>query len=71
MVFQTVGDWASHEPEQHQDIVSHEMSSLKGKPFVYGSLASIVAEFGTFPVDLPKMQLQDQSIDVHFKEKKY
>lgn len=49
------------------------MSGLNWKPFVYGGLASIVAEFGTFPVDLTKtrLQVQGQSIDVRFKEIKY
>ncbi|KAF4026756.1 hypothetical protein G4228_019480 [Cervus hanglu yarkandensis] len=74
----TVGASASQssdEPEQHQKsaTVSHEMSGLNWKPFVYGGLASIVAEFGTFPVDLTKtrLQVQGQSIDVRFKEIKY
>lgn len=30
---------------QKSAIVSHEMSGLNWKPFVYGGLASIVAEF--------------------------
>ncbi|XP_011792370.1 PREDICTED: brain mitochondrial carrier protein 1 [Colobus angolensis palliatus] len=49
------------------------MSGLNWKPFVYGGLASIVAEFGTFPVDLTKtrLQVQGQSIDARFKEIKY
>uniref|UniRef100_M3XS98 Solute carrier family 25 member 14 n=1 Tax=Mustela putorius furo TaxID=9669 RepID=M3XS98_MUSPF len=62
-------------PALHQKstTVSHEMSGLNWKPFVYGGLASIVAEFGTFPVDLTKtrLQVQGQSIDVRFKEIKY
>lgn len=78
VAFPTVGASASQssdEPEQHQKsaTVSHEMSGLNWKPFVYGGLASIVAEFGTFPVDLTKtrLQVQGQSIDVRFKEIKY
>uniref|UniRef100_A0A8C5KU47 Uncharacterized protein n=1 Tax=Jaculus jaculus TaxID=51337 RepID=A0A8C5KU47_JACJA len=53
--------------------VSHEMSGLNWKHFVYGGIASIFAEFGTFPVDLTKtgLQVQGQSIDVHFKEIKF
>uniref|UniRef100_A0A6I8PGP7 Solute carrier family 25 member 14 n=1 Tax=Ornithorhynchus anatinus TaxID=9258 RepID=A0A6I8PGP7_ORNAN len=49
------------------------MSGLNWKPFVYGGLASIVAEFGTFPVDLTKtrLQVQGQSINGCFKEIKY
>lgn len=72
MAFQTVGARASHKPKQHQPsaTVSHETSGLNGKAFLYGNLASIVAEFGTFPMDLTKMQLQvqDQSIDAHFNK---
>ncbi|OBS79008.1 hypothetical protein A6R68_18618 [Neotoma lepida] len=58
---------------QKSSTLSHEMSGLNWKPFVYGGLASIVAEFGTFPVDLTKtrLQVQGQSIDVRFKEIKY
>ncbi|XP_029460806.1 brain mitochondrial carrier protein 1 [Rhinatrema bivittatum] len=49
------------------------MSGLNWKPFVYGGLASIVAEFGTFPIDLTKtrLQIQGQSIDVSYKEIRY
>ncbi|TSP68518.1 Brain mitochondrial carrier protein 1 [Bagarius yarrelli] len=36
------------------------MASLNWKPFVYGGMASIVAEFGTFPIDLTKTRLQVQ-----------
>ena len=50
VAFPTLGASASQssdEQEQHQKsaIVSHEMSGLNWKPFVYGGLASIVAEF--------------------------
>eukprot|EP00064_Thunnus_orientalis_P012625 superscaffoldBa00001960_g12660 len=37
-----------------------EMSNLNWKPFIYGGMASIVAEFGTFPIDLTKTRLQVQ-----------
>ncbi|XP_008426688.1 brain mitochondrial carrier protein 1 isoform X1 [Poecilia reticulata] len=37
-----------------------EMVNLNWKPFIYGGIASIVAEFGTFPVDLAKTRLQVQ-----------
>ncbi|OXB57142.1 hypothetical protein ASZ78_000543 [Callipepla squamata] len=49
------------------------MSALNWKPFVYGGLASIVAEFGTFPVDLTKtrLQVQGQSADARFREVRY
>uniref|UniRef100_A0A8C3IY88 Solute carrier family 25 member 14 n=7 Tax=Neoaves TaxID=3078114 RepID=A0A8C3IY88_9CHAR len=51
----------------------HAMSALNWKPFVYGGLASIVAEFGTFPVDLTKtrLQVQGQSADARFREVRY
>uniref|UniRef100_A0A8C6F716 Solute carrier family 25 member 30 n=1 Tax=Monodon monoceros TaxID=40151 RepID=A0A8C6F716_MONMO len=46
------------------------MSALNWKPFVYGGLASITAECGTFPVDLTKtrLQIQGQKNDANFKE---
>lgn len=49
------------------------MASLNWQPFVYGGLASIVAEFGTFPIDLTKtrLQVQGQSTDVRYKEIRY
>ncbi|MED6239570.1 hypothetical protein ATANTOWER_008016, partial [Ataeniobius toweri] len=37
-----------------------EMANLNWKPFIYGGMASIVAEFGTFPIDLTKTRLQVQ-----------
>ncbi|XP_031428485.1 kidney mitochondrial carrier protein 1 isoform X1 [Clupea harengus] len=39
---------------------SSEMPALNWKPFIYGGMASIVAEFGTFPIDLTKTRLQVQ-----------
>ncbi|GCC36569.1 hypothetical protein chiPu_0015064 [Chiloscyllium punctatum] len=50
-----------------------EMSNLNWKPFVYGGLASVTAEFGTFPIDLTKtrLQVQGQLIDSRYKEIKY
>uniref|UniRef100_A0A3Q2C9U4 Solute carrier family 25 member 14 n=1 Tax=Cyprinodon variegatus TaxID=28743 RepID=A0A3Q2C9U4_CYPVA len=36
------------------------MVNLNWKPFIYGGMASIVAEFGTFPIDLTKTRLQVQ-----------
>uniref|UniRef100_UPI00398E7872 brain mitochondrial carrier protein 1 isoform X2 n=1 Tax=Pristiophorus japonicus TaxID=55135 RepID=UPI00398E7872 len=49
------------------------MSNLNWKPFVYGGLASVTAEFGTFPIDLTKtrLQVQGQIIDSQYKEIKY
>ncbi|XP_067833765.1 brain mitochondrial carrier protein 1, partial [Heptranchias perlo] len=49
------------------------MSNLNWKPFVYGGLASVTAEFGTFPIDLTKtrLQVQGQIIDSRYKEIKY
>ncbi|GFV31625.1 brain mitochondrial carrier protein 1 [Trichonephila clavipes] len=43
------------------------------RPFAYGGLASIAAEFGTFPIDTTKtrLQVQGQVSDVRFKEIKY
>ncbi|CAF97241.1 unnamed protein product [Tetraodon nigroviridis] len=37
-----------------------DMATLNWKPFIYGGMASIVAEFGTFPIDLTKTRLQVQ-----------
>ncbi|KAK4880369.1 hypothetical protein RN001_008515 [Aquatica leii] len=43
------------------------------RPFVYGGLASCVAEFGTFPIDTTKtrLQVQGQKLDVSHAELKY
>ncbi|GFR13190.1 kidney mitochondrial carrier protein 1 [Trichonephila clavata] len=43
------------------------------RPFAYGGLASIAAEFGTFPIDTTKirLQVQGQVADARFKEIKY
>ncbi|XP_014217203.1 mitochondrial uncoupling protein Bmcp [Copidosoma floridanum] len=43
------------------------------RPFVYGGLASIVAELGTFPLDTTKtrLQIQGQKHDVRFSSLKY
>ncbi|XP_041111770.1 kidney mitochondrial carrier protein 1-like isoform X1 [Polyodon spathula] len=50
-----------------------EMSNLNWKPFIYGGLASIVAEFGTFPIDLTKtrLQVQGQTFNTHYTEIRY
>ncbi|XP_028671806.1 brain mitochondrial carrier protein 1 [Erpetoichthys calabaricus] len=49
------------------------MSNLNWKPFLYGGLASIVAEFGTFPIDLTKtrLQVQGQTADAHYTQIRY
>uniref|UniRef100_A0A8C6HQM6 Kidney mitochondrial carrier protein 1 n=1 Tax=Mus spicilegus TaxID=10103 RepID=A0A8C6HQM6_MUSSI len=49
------------------------MSALNWKPFVYGGLASITAECGTFPIDLTKtrLQIQGQTNDANFREIRY
>lgn len=49
------------------------MSNCSWKPFVYGGLASITAECGTFPIDLTKtrLQVQGQITDAKYKEIKY
>ncbi|XP_048022999.1 kidney mitochondrial carrier protein 1-like isoform X2 [Megalobrama amblycephala] len=46
------------------------MANLNWKPFVYGGMASIVAEFGTFPIDLTKTRLQVQG-QTHCMEVRY
>ncbi|KAM9203501.1 kidney mitochondrial carrier protein 1 isoform 1-T1 [Mergus octosetaceus] len=49
------------------------MSALNWKPFLYGGLASITAECGTFPIDLTKtrLQVQGQVNDAKYKEIRY
>ncbi|XP_030293410.1 brain mitochondrial carrier protein 1 [Sparus aurata] len=46
--------------QQVEAAAAEEMASLNWKPFIYGGMASIVAEFGTFPIDLTKTRLQVQ-----------
>nr|XP_019564620.2 LOW QUALITY PROTEIN: mitochondrial uncoupling protein Bmcp-like [Aedes albopictus] len=43
------------------------------RPFIYGGVASITAEFGTFPIDTTKtrLQIQGQKIDQSHAELKY
>ncbi|SPP76765.1 mitochondrial uncoupling protein Bmcp [Drosophila guanche] len=43
------------------------------RPFVYGGVASITAEFGTFPIDTTKtrLQVQGQKIDQTFTQLRY
>lgn len=43
------------------------------RPFVYGGVASVIAESGTFPLDLTKtrLQVQGQKFEANFKELKY
>ncbi|XP_035250099.1 kidney mitochondrial carrier protein 1 [Anguilla anguilla] len=49
------------------------MSSTSWKPFVFGGLASVTAECGTFPIDLTKtrLQVQGQVGDSKYKEIRY
>ncbi|XP_067647645.1 mitochondrial uncoupling protein Bmcp [Eurosta solidaginis] len=50
------------------------MSDVKDwRPFIYGGLASITAEFGTFPIDTTKtrLQIQGQKIDQTFSQLRY
>ncbi|KAM8975658.1 kidney mitochondrial carrier protein 1 [Pelodytes ibericus] len=49
------------------------MSTSSWKPFIYGGLASITAECGTFPIDLTKtrLQVQGQANDLQYKEIRY
>ncbi|KAF7238692.1 Kidney mitochondrial carrier protein 1 [Varanus komodoensis] len=52
---------------------SRRMAALNWKPFVYGGLASVTAECGTFPIDLTKtrLQVQGQKNDVKHREIRY
>ncbi|CAG9567618.1 unnamed protein product [Danaus chrysippus] len=49
------------------------MGDRDWRPFVYGGLASIVAEFGTFPIDTTKtrLQIQGQKTDPRHVELRY
>uniref|UniRef100_A0A8C6KTR2 Solute carrier family 25 member 30 n=1 Tax=Nothobranchius furzeri TaxID=105023 RepID=A0A8C6KTR2_NOTFU len=49
------------------------MSSINWKPFVFGGLASVTAECGTFPIDLAKtrLQVQGQVGDSKYREIRY
>ncbi|KAJ2944424.1 hypothetical protein O0L34_g3759 [Tuta absoluta] len=49
------------------------MGDRDWRPFIYGGLASIVAEFGTFPIDTTKtrLQVQGQRIDPRHVELRY
>ncbi|KAL4608884.1 kidney mitochondrial carrier protein 1 isoform X2 [Arapaima gigas] len=49
------------------------MSGGKWKPFVFGGLASVTAECGTFPIDLTKtrLQVQGQVGDMKYREIRY
>lgn len=49
------------------------MGDRDWRPFIYGGLASIVAEFGTFPIDTTKtrLQIQGQKIDPRYVELRY
>ncbi|KAG7261236.1 hypothetical protein CRUP_017241 [Coryphaenoides rupestris] len=49
------------------------MSTSSWKPFVFGGLASVTAECGTFPIDLAKtrLQVQGQVGDSKYREIRY
>ncbi|CAB1326566.1 unnamed protein product [Coregonus sp. 'balchen'] len=49
------------------------MSNVNWKPFVFGGLASVTAECGTFPIDLTKtrLQVQGQVGDSKYREIRY
>ncbi|KAJ8255741.1 hypothetical protein COCON_G00196050 [Conger conger] len=49
------------------------MSNVSWKPFIFGGLASVTAECGTFPIDLTKtrLQVQGQVCDSQYKEIRY
>ncbi|XP_013111774.1 mitochondrial uncoupling protein Bmcp [Stomoxys calcitrans] len=53
--------------------MKQEMGDKSIKPFVYGGVASIIAEFGTFPIDTTKtrLQIQGQKIDNTFSQLRY
>ncbi|XP_075447229.1 kidney mitochondrial carrier protein 1 isoform X1 [Ascaphus truei] len=69
---QEATDCITH-PEIKEIPAKVNMSALNWKPFIYGGLASITAEFGTFPIDLTKtrLQIQGQANDAQFKEIRY
>uniref|UniRef100_A0A8C4NEP3 Uncharacterized protein n=1 Tax=Eptatretus burgeri TaxID=7764 RepID=A0A8C4NEP3_EPTBU len=49
------------------------MATFDWKPFLFGGLASMTAEFGTFPIDLTKtrLQVQGQTIDTQHSMLRY
>ncbi|KAI5743005.1 hypothetical protein M8J77_013532 [Diaphorina citri] len=49
------------------------MGNSDWRPFIYGGLASITAEFGTFPIDTAKtrLQVQGQQLDQQYAKLKY
>ncbi|GAB6019891.1 hypothetical protein CHUAL_001426 [Chamberlinius hualienensis] len=49
------------------------MGGKDWRPFVYGGVASVVAEFGTFPIDTTKtrLQIQGQKNNASYSEVKY
>jgi len=49
------------------------MGDRDWRPFVYGGVASITAEFGTFPIDTTKtrLQIQGQKYDQQFQRLRY
>ncbi|KAG5261936.1 hypothetical protein AALO_G00290240 [Alosa alosa] len=49
------------------------MSNANWKPFIFGGLASVTAECGTFPIDVTKtrLQVQGQVCDSKYKEIRY
>ncbi|CAG9766027.1 unnamed protein product [Ceutorhynchus assimilis] len=54
-------------------MVNSGMGDRDWRPFVYGGLASCVAEFGTFPIDTTKtrLQIQGQKLDKNHSKLKY
>ncbi|XP_040439875.1 kidney mitochondrial carrier protein 1 isoform X1 [Falco naumanni] len=65
------GDW--HGRRREASVKEESMSALNWKPFIYGGLASITAECGTFPIDLTKtrLQVQGQVNDAKYREIRY
>ncbi|KAJ8961092.1 hypothetical protein NQ318_008768 [Aromia moschata] len=54
-------------------MVGSGMGDRDWRPFIYGGVASCVAEFGTFPIDTTKtrLQVQGQKLDKHHANLKY
>ncbi|XP_072034643.1 kidney mitochondrial carrier protein 1-like [Amphiura filiformis] len=63
------------ETKQHISVKQDTMAGLVGdwRPFLYGGMGSVVAEFGTFPIDLTKtrLQVQGQRCEKEYRQLKY
>ncbi|XP_070799011.1 kidney mitochondrial carrier protein 1 isoform X2 [Pituophis catenifer annectens] len=65
--------WLLQRLVEKREETRRSMAALNWKPFVYGGLASITAECGTFPIDLTKtrLQVQGQKNDAKHKDIRY